>query len=172
MKSLLFIMPAFIVLALLYTACEPLEKVGEVPEIRFKSYTPVMVDTYGIQRPGAILAFTFEDGNADFGIDPTLEDPDTANLFLHPYQKLDGQYDSIDFHTYGRWYPILRDAKMDRTSGNTTVKGEIQLTIVYFLPPPFDTIRYDFYITDRAGNKSNVESTIDIAVSEMDFPEW
>ena len=59
MKSLPYIMPAFFVLALFYTSCEPLEKVGELPEIKFKSYTPVMVDTYGIQRPGAILAFTF-----------------------------------------------------------------------------------------------------------------
>ncbi|MFO7371222.1 MAG: hypothetical protein R6X09_13240 [Bacteroidales bacterium] len=172
MKPLQYIIPAFIVLALIYTSCEPIEKVGEVPEIEFKSYTPVMVDTYGIQRPGAILAFTFKDGDADFGIDRTLENPDTANLYLHPYQKLDGRYDSVDFRTYGRWYPILRDEKMDRTSGNTTVKGEIQLTIVYFLPPPFDTIRYDFYITDRAGNKSNVETTTDIAVSDMTFPDW
>jgi hypothetical protein len=167
MKALHCIIPVVIISALIYTSCEPFEKISEVPEIHFKSYTPYQLywitstDTTIIKA--GELVFSFIDGDADFGIDTTLRYADTINFFLNAYQKVGGVYDSVDANIYGRRYKILDDPKMNRTGGNTTIKGEIKLQIYYFRTPPFDTIRYEFYIVDRAEHKSNVESTTDIA---------
>lgn len=147
---------------LLFTACEPLEKVSEIPEIQFKSFTMFEIDTLGFRIKAGELVFDFIDGNADIGIIQGRSGEDTLNLFLFPYMKLDGQYDSIDAETYGRSYAILNDEHLVRVGQNKTIKGEIKLQIYYFIDPPYDTIRYDFYILDRAGNKSNIESTSDI----------
>ena len=163
MKALHCIIPVVIISALIYTSCEPFEKVSDVPEIRFKKYTSFVIDTLDMIVPVGELVFSFVDGDADFGIDTRFQNADTVNLFLNAFQKVGGVYDSVNANTYGRKYGIFRDEHMDRTGGNTTIKGDIKLQIYYFLTPPFDTIRYEFYIVDRAGHKSNVESTTDIA---------
>jgi hypothetical protein len=51
---------------------------------------------------------------------------------------------------------------MDRVGQDKTLKGEISVKIQYQVVPPYDTIKYDFYVRDRAYNKSNVASTTDI----------
>jgi hypothetical protein len=53
---------------------------------------------------------------------------------------------------------------MERPGVNKILKGTISVSIFYFLPPT-DTIKYDFYITDRALNISNVASTSEVVVS-------
>ena len=53
-----------------------------------------------------------------------------------------------------------------REGQNKILSGEIKIDFEY--PTiKYDTIMYDFYITDRALHKSNVESTSDIS-----FTEW
>lgn len=164
MKSLSCIIPALAVSALLLTSCEPFDKVSNIPEIHFKSYTPFLADTFEFTIEAGELVFSFQDGNADFGTDTiTFPDINKDNLILLPYSKIDGEYDSIDAETYGRRYSIARNESLSRTGQNKTIRGEIKLQIFYLLTPPYDTIRYDFYIVDRDGNKSNVESTTDIA---------
>lgn len=164
MKALHCIIPALIIATLIYTSCEPFEKVSEVPEIHFKSLSDLyQADTGSITFAAVDLTFSFIDGDADFGVDKSINPQDTINFVLIPFRKIDGLYDSIDTDMYGRKYTITRDEKMDREGQNKTVKGDIKLQIQYFPKPSFDTIRYDFYILDRAGNKSNTESTTDIA---------
>jgi hypothetical protein len=133
-----------------------------VPEIGFKSFTLGETDSLGFRIKTGELVFSFIDGNADFGIRKTGLNQDTLNLFLIPFQKTGLEYDSLDVDVYGRSYAVMDDEKLIRVGQNKTIKGEIKVQIYYFITPPFDTLRYDFYITDRAGNKSNVESTSDI----------
>ncbi len=157
-----------LITSLIYSSCEVEEDVSDIPEIRFMDYTPGYVDTMGFVIPAGVLEFSFTDGDANVGIDPGESGADTANLYMIPYRKnADGTYDSIDFYTYGRWYRVLRDSegRMDRVGQNKTIKGTISVSVYYFAPPPYDTIRYNFFITDRAGNKSNIESTSDIGFS-------
>jgi len=156
------LLPAAISAAMVLASCEAIEKANDVPEITFKSFTLSEMDTLGFRIKTGELTFSFVDGNADFGIIPGSNSEDTLNLFLVPFKKADGIYDSIDMDTYGRRYTVLNDESMVRTGQNKTIKGEIKLQIFYFITPPFDTIRYDFYILDRAGNKSNVATTSDI----------
>ncbi len=156
------LIPACLCVALVMLSCEPIEKVSNVPEIGFKSFTMGEIDSLGFKIKAGELVFSFIDGDADFGIRNTGVNQDTLNLFLIPYKKTDMVYDSVEMNIYGRKYAVMNDEKLIRVGQNKTIKGEIKVQIYYFITPPFDTIRYDFYITDRAGHKSNVESTSDI----------
>jgi len=160
-KSWFFQAVVFAVLFLI--SCEGFNKVSEIPEITFKSFTITEIDTLGFTIKTGELVFSFVDGNADFGIITASDPEDTLNLFLAPYRKVDGIYDTINMDTYGRRYSVLNDEKLERTGQNKTIKGEIKVRVFYFIDPPYDTLRYDFYILDRAGNKSNVSTTSDIA---------
>jgi hypothetical protein len=161
MKILHYLTPALILTALVLSTCDPIEKVSDVPEIKFKSFAMFNVDTLGFQIKAGELIFSFIDGNADFGV---LENSkDTLNLFLTPFHKVNMAYVPLNVDTFGRKYAVMNDQALVRIGQNKTVKGEINLQIYYFIDPPYDTIRYDFYIVDRAGNKSNVASTTDIS---------
>ena len=59
-------------------------------------------------------------------------------------------------------YRIPNDPRMKRDGQDKTLKGEISVEIQYQVVPPYDTIKYEFYVRDRAYNKSNVASTTDI----------
>jgi len=54
---------------------------------------------------------------------------------------------------------------MERLGQNKILKGTISVTFLYLFYSPTDTIRYDFYIKDRALNESNVASTSEIVLS-------
>jgi hypothetical protein len=163
MKAQFGILSIILILMLVYTSCEPLENASDVPAVTFKSFD--LYQTYDDKLEQYILqgelVFDFVDGDANVGIKDTASDE--QNLFLVPYQKLNKEYDSIDATLYGLNYTILDNEGLHRDGKYTTIKGEIKVMIPYSLVPPFDTLRYDFYLVDRDGNKSNVESTSDIA---------
>jgi hypothetical protein len=173
MKALHIIIPIVVVSALLYTSCEPFDTVSDVPELNFKSLTPYYrLDTNYIpggfeldSTKAAELIFSFIDGDADFGVDKVINPYDTINFYLIPFRKIGGLYDSLDAIVYGAKYTVRNVEALNRIGQNKTIKGEIKLQIYYHLIPPYDTLRYDFYIVDRAGHKSNVESTTDIGFS-------
>jgi hypothetical protein len=157
------LLSAFILVLVTATGCEPVDKVSDIPEIKFKSLSSIyeIVDTLGgFDIKAADLLFSFADGDANFGA--ITGSRDTVNLVLEPYKKVNHEYFPVSVDTFGRKYAIMRVEELDRVGQNKTVKGDIKVQIQYFTVPPFDTIRYDFYILDRAGNKSNVESTSDI----------
>jgi hypothetical protein len=54
---------------------------------------------------------------------------------------------------------------MEPRGSNESLKGEISIAINYNILQPNDTIRYDVYIFDRAGNKSNTITTSSIVTS-------
>lgn len=148
--------------AIVFTACESSENISDIPEIGFKTLSgPYLIEAGTVTYYGATLNFSFRDGNSDFGVDMYSNPTDTINFYMIPFQKLNGAYDSVNMENYGRKYTIKKDDKLDRNG--QAVKGEISVEIQYVLRPPFDTMRYEFYILDRAGNKSNVETTSDIA---------
>jgi hypothetical protein len=161
MKTLHFLTPVVILAALVLSTCEPIEKVSNVPEIHFKSfalYNKDTLDDFNINV--GVLIFSFIDGNADIGVMPNATD--TLNVFLEPFQKVHGIYEPLNVDTFGQKFSLKNDPSLVRIGQNKTIKGEIKVEIIYPYVPSFDTMRYEFYILDRAGNKSNVDSTSDI----------
>jgi hypothetical protein len=157
------IFPFLFIIIIVYASCEPFEDVSDVPEITFKSLGPRYTYLYDTLSewyiPACDLVFDFIDGDADFG---SPEGEHDTNVFILPFKKVDGKYDSVNADIYGRKYIIKDDEKLRRSGQYKTIKGEIKIQILYIIDPPFDTLKYDFYIVDRAGHKSNVESTTDI----------
>ena len=150
-------------------ACERIEPADPVPSIEFKDFTVAdSYDTIGdeaIEVKACELLFSFIDGDGDIGL---YEDPydsiDPRNVFIIPFEKFEGNYiRKEELDTLSFW--IKHDDKMDRVGQNKTLKGEIKVKFSYFLAliSDYDTLKFDFYILDRADHKSNVESTIDIA---------
>jgi len=164
-RKILFL---FLITATLILACEMPETVSPLPEITYKSFLLENYrDSLGNQGKLGTLKFDFIDGDADIG--SIIYDYDTTeeslekkyNVFLIPFEKLpDGAYDSVE--TQPLKYIIRYNDKLNRVGQNKTVKGEIEISIQYSIIPPQDTLRYEFYIVDRARHRSNMEFTSDI----------
>ena len=159
---------SIIILAImaLSAACFKIEKVSEIPSIEFISFE--IADTTDIQQnrlKAGILKFRLEDGDGDIGIN--VQDTTPANFKMSLYRKIDGVMqpvtDSDD--------PLLpssdyRIPYLEPVGQSKVIRGEIAVSISYMSYNQADTIMYDFYIIDRAGNHSNIEDTAEIIVSE------
>lgn len=164
------------IISLLIWSCIKTEPVSPIPAISFQSFNVFLgydslLDQY---LPVGELEFDFIDGDADIGL--YREDVDTVtwresnyNVFLATYQKIDTSYVFVepDSSNPPSYYKIWHNEKLDRTGQNKTIKGTITITI-YDLPS-FDTIRYEFFIRDRAGHSSNTAITSDIG-TQIDVP--
>jgi hypothetical protein len=54
---------------------------------------------------------------------------------------------------------------MDRLGQNKILKGTMVITFLYLSYNVNDTIKYEFYVKDRAGNESNTDETSEIVLS-------
>ena len=166
MRSIVRSAFAVVFLIILYASCESLENASNVPEITFKEFNSYIVvyDTnpYTLINAGE-LVFDFIDGDADLGEYST----DISNIFLLPWEKVDGEYFKVDSVLYGQSFSFKTEERLEREGQYTTIKGEIRVQLLFPVLPPFDTMKYDFYIVDRANHKSNVESTTDITFVDL-----
>lgn len=136
-------------------ACFRIVRYSPIPNIELISFE--FKDTLDALQNRVLngkLHFSFVDGDGDIGFD-TVQ-PQQNTIFLEKYKYVEGVLTPIEL-----LFPLNYYVPKFTPSGNDkTLKGEI---IVNDLNEnyPFngDTILYKFYIVDRAGNVSNVEST-------------
>jgi hypothetical protein len=174
MKKPLLIMGSLVLMAY---GCIKTEPVSPVPHITFKSFHLYQaVDSLQNLNLYGDLSFGFIDGDADIGMyylqDSNTWNENNYNVYLKPFQKIDTSYYAIpdDSTKPPLYFIIAHDPKLDRVEQNKTINGTITISIKYEIIPPYDTIRYNFYIRDRANNKSNVESTSDIGFKGITLP--
>lgn len=166
MKKLSFLI-LFAVSFLLFDSCRKIESLPPVPHIEYRSFEVFdTTDPLGNGIQGGKLRFYFEDGDGDIGIVITDgQASDTNNLVFTLYRKTGGE---MQLAPEGD--PLLpssyRIPYMEREGINKILKGIISVTFLYHFYTQEDTIQYDFYITDRAGNQSNVATTNEIIISE------
>jgi hypothetical protein len=166
MRKISYLSLVFISLIFL-NACKKVVQLPAVPHIEFTSFAIFdTTDILGNNSKGGRLKFHFEDGDGDLGLnDPTGGQTDSTNLFFTLFRKEGGvmlqapDNDPLKPSSY-------RIPYMDRLGQNKILKGTISVTFLYLFYSPADTIRYDFYIKDRALNESNVVSTSQIVLSE------
>lgn len=160
-----------ILLIIPFSGCPDIEVIPEIPEIEFLSFTITEdTDDLGNDILRGELIFTFQDGDGDIG----LSEPDTIipgdstqyNLFFTMYKKDKGAYIELDENELGAPLFYRIPYIEPREGQNKILRGEIKIDFEY-PSVKYDTIRYDFFITDRLLHKSNVESTTDIS-----FTEW
>ena len=149
-------------------ACFKVERVSEIPSIEFISFEIFDSTDLHLQNnlKAGRLKFKFEDGDGDIGIN-VQDTTEPANFKISLYRKINGAMqpvtNSSDPLLPGSDYriPVLK------TIGQSKVlRGEIIISILYQSYSPTDTIQYHFFITDRAGNISNIEETAEIIVAE------
>lgn len=161
MKRSIFI--ALVTIIIILGACVPIEKLPPEPTIEFRSFTVYdTVDLLGNDAKAGKLTFYFEDGDGDIGLD---ENATSSNLFLQLYRKTDGV-----FELAGPGDPLYpseyRIPFLDTGGQNKILKGTIDVTLIYFLYNPSDTLYYDFWIRDRGGNDSNTATTCVIVLGD------
>jgi hypothetical protein len=147
-------------------SCKKIETLPAIPRIEYRSFEIFdTTDILGNDAKGGRLKFYFEDGDGNMGLaDPDGQSSDTSNLFFTLYREKNGESvlappnDPLRPSSY-------RIPYMFRLGQNKILKGTISVTFFYLFYSPSDTIRYDFYIKDRADNMSNIESTSDIIIS-------
>ena len=146
-------------------ACKKIESLPAQPRIEFTSFTVFdTIDILGNSAKGGRLKFYFEDGDGDLGLtEPSKDQADTTNLFLSLFRKTGGRLVPASENDPLR-PSDYRIPYMERTGVNRILKGTISVTFVYLFYEATDTIKYDFYMRDRAQNLSNTASTPEIAV--------
>lgn len=147
---------------LISVSCEKIRQLPPEPFIEFRQY--MMFDTtdiLGNQVKAGKLEFYFEDGDGDLGLSQDLSGTDTTNLFFTLFRKNDGAFTEVEDDDVLK-PSDYRIPLMDRTGQNQVLQGTIEITFLYLFYSPEDTIMYDFYVTDRAGNISNTATSCEI----------
>ncbi len=152
----------FIVITLfVFFSCIKIQTLPPEPRIEYTSFKVFdTVDLLGNVVKGGELKFYFEDGDGDLGyLQPENdEEADSANLFFTLYRINNGieslapVNDPLDPSDY-------RIPYMERLGQNKILKGTVAINFIYYFFSKEDTIRYDFFVKDRAGNASNTAST-------------
>ncbi|HPF03294.1 MAG TPA: hypothetical protein P5180_03635 [Bacteroidales bacterium] len=167
MKRIKYISPVLIILTALI-GCKKIESLPDTPFIEFTSFivfdtTDILGNTY----KGGRLNFYFEDGDGDLGLkQPSSNYSDTSNLFFKLYKKTAGQFAEVpedDFLNPSDY----RIPFMDREGQNKILKGTITVSFLYtfYDVGDTDTVKYEFFVKDRALNTSNTDTTCEIPLS-------
>lgn len=121
------------------------DKFTSVPQIRFNSISPNYWTSDNTSFFGPKISFNLRDAEGDLG----FEDIGISYVYLSNTADPVSPPDSIAFPNM----PI---------TGNSNMEVDVEVDIVSALPPAHipgnysDTIYYDIYVKDFAGNKSNV----------------
>jgi hypothetical protein len=148
---------------LAFYSCGELTSYSETPSIEYSSHIAKdSVNLLGNLNRYVELKFSIIDGDGDFGLleSDTIE-PFVGeyyyNFFTTLFQFSQGGFDTVDIEN-----PNFRIKQVPIEEGKT-FKADIFVEFDY--PKSFlksDTIRYDFYVVDRALNQSNVVTTPNI----------
>lgn len=166
-KMTIKIFPVIIIFSLLVLgSCGKIETLPEEPYIEYTSFTVFdTTDILGNSIKGGELKFYFEDGDGDLGLPTPSEsiDFDSINLFITLYRLNNGIISPADdddpLKPTGYRIPYI-----EKIGQNTILKGNISVIFQYLFYSEEDSIRYDFYVKDRAGNISNTVSTTIIPI--------
>lgn len=165
MKSIKYIVITCLSVFIL-VSCEKIKSLSDVPHIEFRSFSVFdTVDILGNTMKAGLLKFYFEDGDGDLGLSaPTDSESDSINLFVTLYRVENGKIvlapDNDPFKPTGFRIPY-----MNLTGQNTVMKGTISVLFTYLFYSSKDSLRYNFYVRDRALNVSNTDSTVVIPIS-------
>jgi hypothetical protein len=160
-RSLLFV----IATGFLMLSCVKQESYSDIPEIGYGSFQ-LYFDTTQYAKRG-VLIFSFQDGNGDIGLNPGDTNPPFEkggpyyyNLVISYFEKQQGQWVEITLDPpYSARIPVLNPDYPGKP-----IKGYITDTLTLDPAPQFDTVKFSFFIYDRALNQSNVVTTPDIVL--------
>ncbi len=149
---------------LVMAGCLKKEDFPDIPHITYEqtvlNQTPLSeADSLGYVR------FRFTDGDGDLGLNAgdTLGEfapgqPYFYNLFVRYFEKQNGQY--VEFLPVFPFHS--RFVSLTPEGGDKSLQGIMEAGVFARPGSPFDTVRYEIYIVDRALNHSDTIVTEDI----------
>jgi hypothetical protein len=160
--------PAIILLILLYSlSCGKIEKLPPEPSIEFRSFEVFdSTDILGNDVKGGRLNFYFEDGDGDLGLATPEQNSgmDSTNLFFSLFRKSGGTFVPVADNDPLKPSPF-RIPYMDRQGQNKILRGNISVTFLYLFYSSSDTIKYRFFVKDRAEHSSDTATTCEIVLT-------
>lgn len=155
---------------LMLDSCKKIEQIPPIPKIEYISFQIFdTTDILGNKAKGGRLKFSFQDGDGDLGMHEQQggQALDSNDLNITLFRKIKGEMSAIpDTVLDPLKVSSFRIPYMERTGQNKILRGKIDVIFLYQFYTIADTIKYDFYIKDRALNKSNVVSTNQIIVAQ------
>ncbi len=160
--------PLIFLFLILLNACTKEEVFPIEPAISFISLTK-KASSSAIDDKG-ILKIFFTDGDGDLGLDTydTLAPFDKSSVYYYNYfiKLFEKQHKTwVEVNT-----PMVLNARIPRlnSSGNSkSIKGEIELEVyINNYTSPYDTIRFEASICDRALHISNVITTPELVIKK------
>lgn len=142
------------------------------PAIEFDSITKdIRLDQFtGAKKDSIIVSVKFRDGDGDLGfnaeeIGSKVSQTD-YNFVVKSFRKTKGIFAQFNtFETLSGFYPRLKtDDKIGPIEGKLSYRIEIETA---FWPVKRDTVKFEIYIKDRAGNRSNAVETTPIVLNQL-----
>ena len=145
---------------LMLSSCMKREEFSVIPQIAYQGFT-LGFDS-GLYARRGFLIISFKDGDGDIGLRPEMKWPpfDTGSIYYYNYiidyfEKQNGTFVKIVLDPpYNARIPYLTP-----DDHNKSIKGIIVDTLTLNPIPVHDTVKFKFFIYDRALHKSNVDST-------------
>ena len=154
MKNFIYIV--FIII-LFSASCGNKDEYPDIPAIEFKrvelrdSIGKIEETPYTVKLCRVVFSVTDGDGNIGFMLN---EDTSSYNFFADIYEKKNGELKKLELSApYNYRIPYIEPAGQ-----NKLLKAQIMVDFTfnyYNQALLFDSIMYEFYINDRAGNLSN-----------------
>jgi len=145
----------------LWFGCEKPEPASTLPRIWFDKYK-LTKDTLigGNLNHHFLLSFHLVDGDADIGYKEEITENDSKYISLNifPYVKKNGIYE-IDTVSYPYHLPYLSE-KAPR--GYLKAIVQIDMEFLKLTIPQWDTVRFIYFVKDRAQNRSNIDTTPEV----------
>jgi len=130
-------------------SCEKEQVISDTPIIEFKSISPTTVQEYS---DDIIITISYSDGNGDLG----ENNPDIHNLFVE---------DNRNGIVYQFRIPYLAP-----DNNSIAIEGDFNITIngsgITDTSLSSQQVKYNIYVTDRAGNNSNTITTSTITIQQ------
>jgi len=153
-KSLIIICLLSLGLAAVISSCNREEVYPDVPAVTFKDFSFEDTIILGNTVKRGCLTFSFTDGDGDIGFDTTQ--PRQNTIYMTKYKMKNNVLSQMELLVDLNYFVerIYSDDKRHSVSGDMKVEE-----LNEYMSSFGDTIMYKFYIVDRAGNRSNVDST-------------
>lgn len=152
-----------LLLLLFAKSCEEPEAASEIPIIQYEEF---IIQNYSASSGSlsGTLVFRFIDGDGDVGLsqpeynDSLSIDSIPYNLYINRFDYKDSSYKLADTSLR------FRLPYMEGGIYKENLEGTVEIEIYY--PYIFsDSIRLNFYLYDRSGNKSNIEQSPSIGLN-------
>ena len=159
-----------IILALIISySCQKPKTFPNTPQITYKDFVKYQYTSGTLtgKDSAGVLKFNFTDGNGDIGLNPW----DTVNQYTGTYYS---DFFAIQYEKSGNaWvadtYKFNERIPFITPEGSSNaLQGEIDISWSLYNPfKQIDTVKWEFWICDRALNLSNHQSTPQIIVKSF-----